>query len=95
MSAVLMSEDCLYLNVFVRADTWLNKNITKTPILVFIHGGAYVSGTASSDLYEPSTIVSMKGIIVVTLNYRLDAFGFLHIQGTDSTGNQVIIINYY
>jgi len=39
-----MSEDCLYLNVFVRADTYLNRNQTLSPILVFIHGGSFIVG---------------------------------------------------
>ena len=55
------------------------------PILVFIHGGSFVYGTSS--LYDGSTIVSMTDIIVVTLNYRLNALGFLHVANTDVTGN--------
>ena len=82
------SEDCLYLNIFVKANSYLNKNVTLKPILVFIHGGALVSG--SSSLYEPSTLVALGDIIVVTINYRLHALGFFHAAGTDATGNQGI-----
>jgi len=83
-----ISEDCLYLNVFVRSDVYLNKNKTLNPMLIFIHGGSFVTGSSADPLFEPSTVVAMSGIVVVTINYRLDAFGFLSLSGTDSTGNQ-------
>ena len=68
---VPLSEDCLYLNVFVRSDVYLNKNFNFNPILIFIHGGSLLVDTSADPLYEPSTIVAMSGIIVVTINYRL------------------------
>ena len=83
-----ISEDCLYLNVFARSDTFLNKNTALSPILVFIHGGSLLYGGSSQPLINLSTIVAMSGIIVVTINYRLDAFGFLRLEGTEATGNQ-------
>ena len=55
---------------------------------MFIHGGSFTSGSSTDDKFEASTLVSMSGIIVVTINYRVDAFGFLHLAGTDATGNQ-------
>jgi para-nitrobenzyl esterase len=64
------SEDCLYLNVFAPAghpDSGL-------PVMVWIHGGAFVGG--ESDDYDPSGLVT-DGVIVVTINYRLGALGFL------------------
>ena len=82
------SEDCLYLNIFVPADSYLNRNQYLTPIFVFIHGGSFTGGSSTDDRFEASTLVSMKGIIVVTLNYRVDAFGFMAISGSDATGNQ-------
>ena len=42
--ALPVSEDCLYLNVFVPYDTYLNRNLSLSPILVFIHGGSFTSG---------------------------------------------------
>ena len=85
-----MSEDCLYLNVFSRSDSYLNsdKREMLSPILFYIHGRTFVLGNSASDLLEPSTLVAMTGLIVVTFNYRLDALGLLHLSGTEASGNQ-------
>ena len=83
-----LDEDCLYLNVFIKRESYVNRENSLRPILVFIHGGALATGTSSADLYEPSTVVSMEDIIVVTINYRLNIFGFLHLADTDASGNQ-------
>jgi para-nitrobenzyl esterase len=65
-----MSEDCLYLNVFAPA----SRPGSRAPVMVWIHGGGFVGG--ESDDYDPSGLVA-DGVIVVTLNYRLGALGFL------------------
>ena len=65
------SEDCLYLNVFAPFTAFLNRNQSLTPILVFIHGGSFTGGSSTDDRFEASTLVALKGIIVVTINYRL------------------------
>ena len=68
-----MSEDCLNLNVFTRsapADT------NALPVLVWIHGGAYTNGSGSIPWYHGSALAS-RGAVVVSINYRLGAFGFL------------------
>ncbi|HSR86666.1 MAG TPA: carboxylesterase family protein [Streptosporangiaceae bacterium] len=64
------SEDCLYLNVFAPA----GHRRGRLPVMVWIHGGAFVGG--ESDDYDPSGLVG-DGVIVVTINYRLGALGFL------------------
>ncbi len=64
------SEDCLYLNVFRPAAG----GDGALPVMVWIHGGAFRFGTASA--YDPRRIVR-EGVVVVTVNYRLDVFGFL------------------
>ncbi|HEX5402378.1 MAG TPA: carboxylesterase family protein [Pseudonocardiaceae bacterium] len=64
------SEDCLYLNVFTPA----NHSGRPLPVMVWIHGGALVTG--ESDDYDPTNLVG-DGAIVVTINYRLGALGFL------------------
>ena len=84
---IFLSEDCLFLNIFTRLDSYLARNFSLQPILIFIHGGAFVSGSPSNDIYEPSTLVARSGIIVVLISYRLDSFGYLHLAGTESTGN--------
>jgi para-nitrobenzyl esterase len=67
-----MSEDCLYLNVWAPAKS----PEEKLPVMVFIHGGAFVRGAGSLPLYNGSAL-ARKGVVVVTLNYRLGALGFL------------------
>ncbi|XP_025083329.1 bile salt-activated lipase-like isoform X1 [Pomacea canaliculata] len=78
-----MSEDCLFLNVF-RSSGTSQRNLL--PVFVFIHGGAFVWG--SSDIYSMGGLVTKGNIIVVTLNYRLGALGFL------STGDPTLPGNY-
>ncbi len=65
-----MSENCLYLNVFAPA----GQHGSGLPVMVWIHGGGFVGG--ESDDYDPSGLVA-DGVIVVTINYRLGALGFL------------------
>jgi para-nitrobenzyl esterase len=68
-----MAEDCLNLNVFTNnAPT----GATKLPVLVWIHGGAYTNGSGSIPWYHGSALAS-RGAVVVSINYRLGAFGFL------------------
>jgi para-nitrobenzyl esterase len=66
------SEDCLYLNVFT-PDT-----SGKRPVLVWIHGGGNVVGAGSERLYDGTELVRRGDVVIVTLNYRLGIFGFLH-----------------
>lgn len=81
-----VSEDCLYLNLYVRRDSFQARNTALKPILIWIHGGAYVSGAGSD--FEPSTLVAMNDIVVVTINYRLGVFGFMHLTASGAFGNQ-------
>jgi para-nitrobenzyl esterase len=64
-----MSEDCLYLNVYTPAKTANDKR----PVMVWIHGGALTAGAGS--IYD-SEQLAHKGVVVVTINYRLGVFGF-------------------
>lgn len=67
-----VSEDCLYLNVWAPS----NRMDTSLPVMVYIHGGAFVEGSGSVRVYDGEELAK-KGIIVVTLNYRLGVLGFL------------------
>jgi para-nitrobenzyl esterase len=67
------SEDCLYLNVYAPATA---KQGSKLPVMVWIHGGGFLAGAASEPRYTDPALVA-KGVVVVTLNYRLNVFGFL------------------
>ena len=66
-------EDCLYLDVYVPKPPPRRR----APVMVFVHGGAFVIGAASSGLYDGAKLASATGAIVVTINYRLGPFGFL------------------
>ena len=73
------AEDCLYLNVYAPA-----KRAHDNPVMVWFHGGALTSG--SGDLYDATDLVR-DGVVVVTINYRLGALGFLaHPALADSPG---------
>lgn len=76
-----MSEDCLYLNVWTPATGKADR--TDLPVLVFIHGGAFVEGAGSLPYYDGTAFARDRDVVVVTLNYRLGALGFLR---TDATG---------
>jgi para-nitrobenzyl esterase len=69
---VPMSEDCLFLNVWVAAQPAARK----LPVLVWVHGGAFMVGSAAQPVYDGASL-ARRGLIVVTLNYRLGKFGFL------------------
>jgi para-nitrobenzyl esterase len=66
-----ISEDCLYLNVWTGA----KNSDEKRPVIVFIHGGAFLSGSGSVPLYDGEAIAT-KGAVFVTINYRVGIFGF-------------------
>jgi para-nitrobenzyl esterase len=67
-----MSEDCLYLNVWVPA----KKTKEKMPVLVYFFGGGFVAGDGSEARYDGESLAK-RGIISLTVNYRLGVFGFL------------------
>lgn len=66
------SEDCLYLNVWTKT----LDQAARQPVMVWIHGGGNLGGAGSEDAFDGATLAS-KGATVVTINYRLGAFGFL------------------
>jgi para-nitrobenzyl esterase len=66
------AEDCLFLNVYVPAR---GPEDSRRPVFVWIHGGALVTGTGA--IYDPSAMVAENDIVVVTINYRLGALGWL------------------
>lgn len=72
--AGLMSEDCLFLNVWTPglADGGLRA------VMVYIHGGAYASGSGSEPLYDGARLAAKGDVVVITLNHRLNAFGYLY-----------------
>ncbi|QKW34609.1 carboxylesterase/lipase family protein [Actinomadura sp. NAK00032] len=73
------AEQCLYLNVWAPPGDG-------HPVLVFLHGGGYMSGSGSIGWYDGAELAAQGDVVVVTLNYRLGALGFLRLPGV-SEGN--------
>ena len=71
------SEDCLHLNVWTSA----LRDAKRRPVLVYFHGGAYNNGTVNSDLYDGKRLVHRGDVVVVNVNHRLNAFGYLYLGG--------------
>jgi para-nitrobenzyl esterase len=69
------SEDCLHLNVWTAG----LRDHRKRPVLVYFHGGAYNNGTVNSDLYDGTRLVQRGDVVVVTVNHRLNAFGYMYL----------------
>ncbi len=67
------SEDCLFLNVYAPAGA---KAKSKLPVMFWIHGGGYLAGSASEPRHG-GDFLPLKGVVLVTINYRLGVFGFL------------------
>lgn len=69
------SEDCLFANVWTPG---INDG-GKRPIMVYFHGGGYNSGSGSSPLYDGRRLAEKGDVVVITLNHRLNAFGYLYM----------------
>jgi len=83
MYVTAVSEDCLFLNI------WTPKvsAAAKLPVLVFIHGGAFTSGSGDVPVYDGEAL-ARTGMVIVTINYRLGALGFLaHPSLTAESGH--------
>jgi para-nitrobenzyl esterase len=68
------SEDCLYLNIWTPAC-----DSQKRPVMVWIHGGAFVTGAGTVGTYNGKHLALKGDLVVVTINYRLGALGFLNL----------------
>ncbi|RAL11924.1 putative cholinesterase [Aspergillus homomorphus CBS 101889] len=82
-----ISEDCLYLNVYTPVlPAQTNKPLRGKPVAVYLYGGAFTMGTSAMVDYDGGNFASRNDIVVVTLNYRVGALGWLTI-GNSTTGN--------
>lgn len=70
-----LSEDCLFLNVYTPA----LRDGTRRPILFYIHGGGYTTGSGSHPLYDGVNLCRRGDVVVITVNHRLNAFGYLYL----------------
>ncbi len=71
------SEDCLTLNI------WKKSEKNNLPVMVWIHGGGLVGGGSSDPLYNGSNFAAENEVILVTINYRLNVFGFMNFGAID------------
>ena len=73
---------CLTLNVWTPANDGARR-----PVMVWIHGGAFLSGSGRDLVFDGSRLAARGDVVVVTLNYRLGVFGFLHLADRPGWGN--------
>ncbi len=79
----VQSEDCLFLNV------WTPALSGRRPVMVYIHGGAYNTGSGSSAVTDGARLAAHGDVVVVTLNHRINAFGYCYLaaHGFPDSGN--------
>jgi len=78
------SEDCLSLNIWTPAI-----DSGKRPVMFWIHGGAFKIGSANMDIHDGSALAQSGDVVVVTINYRLGALGYLYIPGVTANVGQL------
>nr|ABO31937.1 acetylcholinesterase [Liposcelis bostrychophila] len=83
-----ISEDCLYLNIWVPQRVRLRhhggsqqdeRRPHKVPMLIWIYGGGFMSGTSTLDVYDADIVAATSDVIVASMQYRVGAFGFLYL----------------
>ncbi|XP_064213262.1 alpha-esterase like protein E1 isoform X1 [Tribolium castaneum] len=77
---IVGSEDCLYLNVYTKKIA--SNNCSLSPVLFWIHGGAFLNGSGGTEMYGPDFLIT-QDVVVVTINYRLGILGFLSLENPD------------
>jgi para-nitrobenzyl esterase len=85
--AMAMSEDCLSLNI------WIPAEASQAPVFVWIHGGALLTGSSADALYD-GTALAKLGLVVVSINYRLGALGYLAHPGLSAESPRGTSGNY-
>jgi len=93
------SEDCLFLNIWTPAC-----DSAKRPVMVWIHGGAFVTGAGSVGTYNGKHLALSGDVVIVTVNYRLGALGFLNLfdatdgrllgHGTEGLADQIAALQW-
>ncbi|HEY0940988.1 MAG TPA: carboxylesterase family protein [Steroidobacter sp.] len=82
-----ISEDCLFLNI------WAKQGASNAPVMVWIHGGALLTGSGGEPLYN-GTKLAERGVVVVSINYRLGALGYLAHPALSAESPDEISGNY-
>lgn len=85
------SEDCLYLNIWTPG-----LDNARRPVMVWIHGGGFTTGSGSWLIYNGRRLASRGDVVVVTINYRLNVFGFINLKEVTkgkipATGNEGLL----
>jgi para-nitrobenzyl esterase len=73
------SEDCLFLNIWTPAPGDGDGDGRRRPVMVYIHGGGYATGSGSAPLYDGVRLCRRGDVVVVTLNHRLNLFGYAYL----------------
>ncbi|PAV84171.1 hypothetical protein WR25_17173 [Diploscapter pachys] len=68
-----ISENCLFMSIWAPAD------VVNVPVMVWLFGGGFYSGSPSLQLYDGKTLAAYSNVIVININYRLGPFGFLYL----------------
>ena len=76
------SEDCLFLNIWTPG-----VDNTKRPVMVWIHGGAFIMGSGFDSMYESDKLMKRGNVVLVSINYRLGMLGFLRLK--EVTGGKI------
>ena len=74
---VRTGEDCLVVNVWTPAPT----RSARRPVMVWLHGGGFITGSATPALYDGANLARLGDVVVVSLNHRLNAFGYTYLGG--------------
>ncbi len=90
---VEISEDCLYLNIWTPEDAVGEDAKAGLPVAFWIHGGAFMSGYGSEQEFDGAAYAK-RGVILVTINYRLNVYGFLAHPWLDEESGRGISGNY-
>lgn len=85
---VIGDEDCLSLNV------WAPQSTGPHPVMVFVHGGGHTTGSSSNPLYDGAHLARTYDVVVVTINYRLGALGYLADASLDADDPRGVSGNY-
>ncbi|GCB75944.1 hypothetical protein scyTo_0020419 [Scyliorhinus torazame] len=83
-----MSEDCLYLNVWVPSPRPRNATV-----MVWVYGGGFYSGASTLDVYNGKYLAHTQQVLVVSMNYRVGAFGFLALHGSQEAPGNVGLLD--
>ena len=79
-----LSEDCLFLNIWVPKTI---RSLGNASVLIWIHGGGYFTGASTLQQYDGAHLAAKNNVIVASMNYRVGALGFLHLDSDEAPGN--------